>query len=217
MPVLLDQRVWFPDPAGTDANGLVAMGGDFSPERLLAAYRAGIFPWSVKPITWWSPDPRGIFELERFRVSPSLTRIIRKGGFEVTLDQAFERVITGCAAPRPDGDGTWISPEFVTAYVELHRAGHAHSLEVWQAGELVGGIYGVAAGGLFAGESMFRTADNASKIALHHLILHLRERGFALFDIQMLTPATRQLGAIQIPRSDYLQRLAKALTITAIF
>ena len=211
MPVMLDQRVWFPDPAETDANGLVAMGGDFSPERLLAAYRAGIFPWSVKPITWWSPDPRGVVELEDFHISQSLAKFLRKGLYEVTMDRAFGEVMQACAAPDPKRGGTWITKEFIAAYTRLHGLGHAHSVECRRDGELVGGIYGVTVGGLFAGESMFHRADNASKVVLCRLVEQLRARGYALFDIQMVTSATRPFGARPIARAEYLERLGKVV------
>jgi leucyl/phenylalanyl-tRNA--protein transferase len=208
---MLDQRIWFPDPAQADAEGLVAMRGDLSPERLLAAYRQGIFPWSVNPVTWWSPDPRGVIELDRFHISQSLAKVIRKGAFEVTIDQAFREVMTACATPGPKRRGTWISPEFIEAYSRLHQLGHAHSVECWRAGKLAGGIYGVMVGGLFAGESMFHRVDNASKVALCHLAGHLRQRGFAMFDIQMVMPATRPFGAHEISRGEYLSRLALAI------
>ncbi|MDR3458236.1 MAG: leucyl/phenylalanyl-tRNA--protein transferase [Verrucomicrobiae bacterium] len=217
MPVILDQRVWFPDPAQADANGLVAVGGDFAPERLLAAYRAGIFPWSVKPITWWSPDPRGVMALEDFHVSQSLAKFLRKEVYEVTMDCAFGEVMAACAAPDPKRGGTWITEEFIAAYTRLHELGHAHSVECWQAGRLAGGIYGVAAGGLFAGESMFHRADNASKVALCKLVEHLRARGFGLFDVQMVTAATLPFGARAIPRAEYLARLGHAVELKCAF
>jgi len=201
----------FPDPRRADAKGLVALGGDLSVERLLAAYRHGIFPWTVEPLSWWSPDPRGIFELDAVHVSRSVAKIIRQGFFQVTRDRAFREVISACAAPRAGRSETWISPEFITAYTRLHEAGHAHSVECWRDGELAGGIYGVAIGGMFAGESMFHRVSNASKVALAHLAERLRERSFALFDIQMLTPITRQLGAVAISREEYLRRLAAAV------
>jgi leucyl/phenylalanyl-tRNA--protein transferase len=178
---------------------------------LLAAYRQGIFPWSVNPVTWWSPDPRGVIELDRFHISQSLAKVIRKGAFEVTIDQAFREVMTACATPGPKRRGTWISPEFIEAYSRLHQLGHAHSVECWRAGKLAGGIYGVMVGGLFAGESMFHRVDNASKVALCHLAGHLRQRGFAMFDIQMVMPATRPFGAHEISRGEYLSRLALAI------
>ncbi|HWH69959.1 MAG TPA: leucyl/phenylalanyl-tRNA--protein transferase [Candidatus Sulfotelmatobacter sp.] len=208
---LLTQRLRFPDPRWGDAEGLVALGGDLSVERLLLAYRSGIFPWTVDPLTWWSPDPRGIFELDGFHASRSLLRVLRKETFTVTRDRAFRQVIEACAAPAPGRRSTWISPEFIEAYTQLHAAGHAHSLECWQGETLAGGIYGVAIGGFFAGESMFHRVSNASKLALFHLIEHLRRQGFLLFDLQMLTPITEQLGGITIPRAEYLQRLAQAI------
>jgi leucyl/phenylalanyl-tRNA---protein transferase len=214
---LLDQRLRFPNPRLADAEGLVAVGGDLSVKRLLLAYRSGLFPWTVEPVSWWSPDPRAVFELDGFHVSRSLAKVIRKGVFEITMDRAFRRVMQGCAAPARGRRSTWISPEFIEAYTELHEQGHAHSLECWLNGKLAGGIYGVAAGGLFAGESMFHRASNASKVALFHLIERLRRQGFALFDIQMLTPATEQLGAVAIPREDYLRRLADAVHKTCVF
>lgn len=221
MSVALDSRLWFPDPrkaprSGT-LNGLVATGGDFSVERLLLAYRSGIFPWSVKPITWWSPDPRGIFDLNQFHVSRSLKRTIRQQRFEVTRDRAFREVMEGCAARGPGRQSTWITPEFVQAYTRLHEFGHAHSVECWQNARLAGGIYGVAIGGLFAGESMFHRVTDASKVALHYLIQHLRERGFALFDIQMVTPHTRQLGAVEIPRDEYLRGMHEVIQRSCTF
>jgi leucyl/phenylalanyl-tRNA--protein transferase len=211
MPVLLDQRLAFPSPLRANPDGLVAIGGDLSVPRLLLAYRSGIFPWTVKPITWWSPDPRAIFELDRLHLSHSLAKTIRKGVFEVTMDRAFREVMKGCAASAPGRRNTWITREFLDAYTELHEQGHAHSLECWQNGQLVGGIYGVAIGGFFAGESMFHRANDASKVAVYHLVEHLRQRDFVLFDIQMLTPITSRLGAIQIPRTEYLKRLAVAV------
>jgi len=216
-PALLSRRLKFPDPSQADNEGLVAVGGDLSPKRLLLAYRAGIFPWTVQPITWWSPDPRGIFELETFLPSRRLAQLIRQRPFAVTMDRAFAQVMHGCAHPARGRETTWITGELIDAYTALHQLGHAHSVECWKDNELVGGIYGVNVGGLFAAESMFHRADNASKIALAHLINHLRERGFALFDIQMLTPATRSLGAVEIARTEYLRRLAEAVTRTCKF
>jgi len=210
-PGLLGKDIRFPNPEFSDAEGLVAVGGDLKVERLLAAYRQGIFPWTVNLITWWSPDPRGILELDYFHVSESLARAIRQRTFDVTIDRAFREVMQACAAPGPQRRGTWITGEFIEAYARLHRQGHAHSVECWSNGELVGGIYGVSVGGLFAGESMFHRADNASKVALHFLVEHLRKRRFWLFDIQMVTAATRLLGAKAITRGEYLKRLAVAV------
>jgi leucyl/phenylalanyl-tRNA---protein transferase len=227
--ILPGQRLEFPDPRKIKGEppGLVAVGGDLSVERLLLAYRSGIFPWTANPITWWSPDPRAIFEFDQFHVPRSLEKIIRrcvlqknvsavsadqdsaKAAFEITIDQAFRDVMKNCGAGRPDGN--WITPEFVAAYTRLHEAGHAHSLECWHDGKLAGGIYGVAIGSFFAGESMFHRESNASKVALYFLTEHLRERGFTLFDIQMLTPVTKQLGAVVISREEYLDRLKSAV------
>ena len=217
MPLYLQQKSRFPDPSWADAQGLVAVGGDLSPERLLAAYAAGIFPWSAKPITWWSPDPRGVMELDAFHISQSLEKFRRKGIYELTIDRAFREVMEGCAAPDPKRGGTWITEEFIAAYTRLHELGHAHSVECWQDVKLVGGIYGVAVGGLFAGESMFHRADNASKVVLCHLVEHLRARGFGLFDIQMVTAATKPFGAREIPRAEYVRRLASAVKLGCRF
>ena len=208
---IIGRRIEFPDPRRADAEGLVAVGGDLSVPRLLAAYRAGIFPWTTAPVTWWSPDPRGILELDQFHVSRSLARVLRQGIFRVTQDQAFREVMEGCAEPAPGRASTWISAEFIKAYTQLHEQGYAHSVECWHEDQLSGGVYGVSIGGLFAGESMFHRKANASKVALYHLATHLRERGYLLFDIQMLTPITEQLGAVAISRDDYLKRLGGAI------
>jgi len=217
MPILLNRNTPFPDPNLAGPDGLVAVGSDLGVERLLAAYRMGIFPWTIHPITWWSPDPRAILELGGFHVSKSLARVIRRSQFEVTTDQSFRAVMEGCAAPAPGRGGAWITEEFINAYTRLHGQGHAHSVECRRHGELVGGIYGVSLGGLFAGESMFHRVNNASKVALYHLVEHLRRRGFTLFDIQMVTPATKSLGAIEIPRREYLRRLAAAVKMKCLF
>jgi leucyl/phenylalanyl-tRNA--protein transferase len=213
--------LWFPDPRravrGGRFDGLVAWGGDLSVERLLLAYRSGIFPWTEDPITWWSPDPRAIFELDRFHIPRSLARGLRRGGFKCTVNAAFGEVMAGCAEPRPGRERTWVSPAFLAAYEELHRLGHAHSVECWRADQLVGGIYGVAIGGLFAGESMFHRVSNASKVALVHLIDQLRAQHYALFDIQMVTPVTTRLGAVTIRRNDYLVRLGEAVALPRRF
>jgi leucyl/phenylalanyl-tRNA---protein transferase len=162
------------------------------------------------PVCWWSPDPRAIFELNAFRGTRRLWRTYKSGRFQLTINQVFGDVIRGCA-DRKD-EGTWITPDMIAAYERLHRLGHAHSIEAWQEGELTGGVYGVAIGGFFAGESMFYRRRDASKVALLHLVLHLRERGFSLFDTQFVTEHTARLGAIEIPRSEYLHRLAEALS-----
>lgn len=209
--VVLDDALKFPDARTADGQGMVAIGGELSVARLLLAYRSGIFPWTAQPVTWWSPNPRAILEFDKLHVPRSLARVISHGVFQVTRDQAFRRVMEGCAAPGPGRRDTWISPEFIEAYTRLYEQGHAHSLECWRDGELAGGVYGVAIGGFFAGESMFHRVSDASKAALYHLVQHLQSRGFALFDIQMLTPITRRLGGSLIPRDEYLRRLDKAV------
>jgi leucyl/phenylalanyl-tRNA--protein transferase len=221
VPVFLTDRLWFPDPrkahSGGAHRGLLAVGGDLSIPRLLLAYRSGIFPWTSDPVTWWSPDPRTIFDLDRFHVPKSLARLVRKEPFTITTDRAFRAVMDACATRTPDRESTWISPDFIEGYSALHDRGHAHSLECWQGDQLVGGIYGVAIGGFFAGESMFHRVSNASKVALFHLVRRLRSRGFALFDVQVPTPITRSLGAIEIPRDEYLRRLAAAVVLPSEF
>jgi leucyl/phenylalanyl-tRNA---protein transferase len=199
-----------------DEWGLVARGGNLSPERLLKAYRRGIFPWysDGDPILWWSPDPRAIFELDGFHVPRRLQRTLRSGRFEVTVNRDFSGVIRGCADRE---EGTWITPEMIAAYEQLHRLGHCHSVEVWHGDMLAGGLYGVAIGGFFAGESMFTRVRDASKVALAHLVDRLRRRGFQLFDIQFVTEHTVTLGAVEIPRKQYLTRLGKALACPVSF
>jgi leucyl/phenylalanyl-tRNA--protein transferase len=207
----------FPDPETADPDGLVAVGGDLSPGRLLEAYRRGIFPWfdDTTPILWWSPDPRAIFELDGLHVSRRLARTVRSGRFEVTADRDFAGVIRGCA-DRP-GQGVWITADMVAAYERLHRLGHAHSVEVWHGGALAGGVYGVAVGGLFAGESMFTRVRDASKAALVHLVDRLRRRSYRLFDVQFLNDHTARLGAVEIPRREYLRRLREAVACPVTF
>lgn len=215
MPVFrLGEEPVFPPPDYADASGLLAVGGDLSSERLLEAYRLGIFPWYAEdqPILWWSPDPRFVLELEEFHVSRSLRRAQRKGGFQVTLDRAFEEVITACAAvPRHGQSGTWITPEMQEAYINLHGLGYAHSMETWFEGELVGGIYGVSLGRAFFGESMFHRMTDASKIALAALVEKLRTWDFHFLDAQMTTEHMLSLGAREMPRRIFLKRLRAAL------
>ena len=208
---------FFLDPERADAEGLVAIGGDLHPSRLLDAYRRGVFPWfdEDSPILWWSPDPRAIFEMDGLHVSRRLARTVRSERFTVTFDRAFGEVIRGCA-DRPN-DGVWITADMIDAYTRLHELGHAHSIEVWHEGRLAGGLYGVAIGGLFAGESMFTRVRDASKVALVHLMEHLRPRGFQLFDVQFLNEHTASLGAVEIPRREYLARLRKAIACDARF
>ena len=196
-------------PGGGD---LVAFGGSLSPERLLRSYRMGIFPWyeDSSPVLWWSPDPRAVLELDELHVSRRLARTLRRGEFQNTRDQAFERVIRGCAEVR-DGE-TWITEDMVRGYTRFHELGYAHSVEVWQDERLVGGIYGVAIGAFFAGESMFYRERDASKVALVALVEHLREQRYAFLDLQILNDHTETLGGVEMPREVYLDRLRDAIT-----
>jgi len=199
-------------------DGLVAVGGAVTPETLLRAYRAGVFPWSSDPmVTWWSPDPRAVFDLETYRPSRSLCKRLRRAGWTLVLDQDFEGVMRKCAEPAPDRPTTWITGDFVAAYTELHRRGAAHSVEVYEKGELVGGLYGVSIGGFFGGESMFHRRTDASKDAVAHLVQHLHGRGFALLDAQVPTPHLDRLGAVEISRNEYLARLRHALALPVVF
>jgi leucyl/phenylalanyl-tRNA--protein transferase len=208
---LASSRIRFPDPRHAPADDPLAVGGDLAPGTLLRAYTSGIFPWSTEPITWWSPDPRGILPFDGFHVSRRVGRIVRQRRFSITTDRAFREVMLRCASvPRDDG-GTWISPEMIDAYCRLHDAGWAHSVEAWRDGYLVGGLYGVAVGGLFAGESMFHTESNASTVALAWVVRRLADNGFALFDIQMVTPHLERLGGKHIPRNTYFSLLREAL------
>ena len=190
------------------------MGGDLSPERLLAAYRNGIFPWYGEddPILWWSPDPRMLLFPEKIHVARRLRRVIRRHIFEVTADTAFKEVIENCAAaPRSGQKGTWILPEMIQAYKRLHRLGYAHSVEVRRDGELVGGLYGVSVGACFFGESMYSQVSNASKIAMAALMRQCRRWEFAFMDCQMPTPHLTRMGAEPVPRATFLKLLQKAL------
>jgi leucyl/phenylalanyl-tRNA---protein transferase len=199
-------------------SGLVAVGGSLDPRTLLRAYRAGVFPWSSDPvITWWCPDPRAIFDLETFRPGRSLRKSMRRATWRFAVDRDFAGVMRACAEPGPDRPSTWISDEFVASYCELHRQGHAHSVEVYEGDDLVGGLYGVAIGGFFGGESMFHRRTDASKAAVAHLVEHLRSRAFILLDAQVPTPHLARLGAVEIPRGEYLRRLERALALPARF
>jgi len=219
---------WMPPEQG-DSRGLIGVGGDLSPEMLFKAYSEGVFPWYNEgdPILWWSPDPRGIIPLDGLHVPKRLARTIRSGKFRVTVNQCFREVMQACGDTRPEG--TWVTEEMLDGYCAAHAAGLAHSLEVWidsplaasqpakpQAAVLAGGIYGIAIGGLFAGESMFYRVTDASKVALVSLVHRLRERGFVLFDVQMKTNHTGTFGAIEIPRVDYLNRLREAVKLTHV-
>ena len=196
--------------------GLVAVGGSLDPDVLLHAYRSGVFPWSSDPaITWWSPDPRAIFDLDNYRPHRSVARTARRQGWCFTVDRDFNGVMRGCAEPTPERPATWITDEFLASYAELHRRGHAHSVEVYEDEELVGGLYGVTIGGFFGGESMFRRRTDASKAAVAYLITRLRAGGFTLLDAQMPTAHLAHLGAIDIPRAEYFARLRAALAVSA--
>lgn len=208
-PFLLEPRLpGFPDPelALEDPDGLLAIGGDLSPQRLLTSYRMGIFPWysEEQPILWWTPNPRAVLFPTNLKVSRSLRKVLRRHPFQVTLDSAFEAVVNSCAAPRKDGLGTWITPEMNTAYCQLHEMGFAHSVESWEADELVAGLYGIAIGKVFFGESMFTRRDNASKIAFIHLVRQLHAWGFGLIDCQVASGHLTRFGATEIPRRDFM-------------
>jgi leucyl/phenylalanyl-tRNA--protein transferase len=193
-----------------EPNGLLAVGGSLSSEWILHAYRRGVFPWfsEGQPILWWTPDPRAVLFPGEFRRSRSLAKSIRNGRFEVRLDTAFAEVVAGCAAPRRREPGTWITPEMHRSYVELHQRGLAHSIEAWRDGELVGGLYGVAIGKVFFGESMFSRARDASKVALSSLVDECDRRGIRLIDCQMATDHLTSLGSRSIPRRDFERLLA---------
>ena len=194
-----------------EPNGLLAAGGDLSPERLVSAYRHGCFPWfqDGQPILWWSPDPRMVLLPAELHVSHSLRKLMRQGRFEVSFDRDFAAVIQACAEPRSYADGTWITRAMQAAYLELYRRGIAHSVEVWEAGQLVGGLYGLALGRLFFGESMFSRTTNASKVALVTLTERLQQCGFMLIDCQMHTRHLASFGAREIPRDDFADYLAR--------
>lgn len=194
-----------------DPNGLLAAGADLSPQRLISAYRQGIFPWfnAGDPILWWSPDPRMVLLPDQLRISRSLAKTLRHANYSVRLDTAFDQVIAACAvAPRAGQSGTWIVPAMQAAYLRLHALGYAHSVETWREGKLIGGLYGIAIGGAFFGESMFSRVTDASKIALAHLCKHLIAREFGIIDCQMETTHLKSFGARPIPRDDFLARVA---------
>lgn len=208
----------FPPVNSASPEGLLAVGGDLRPDRLLEGYRHGIFPWysDDQPILWWSPDPRTVLCPDKLHISRSLKRSLRPGLFNVTLDKCFRDVMQHCAGPRPqypDG-GTWITAEMLEAYTRLHTLGYAHSVETWQEGQLVGGLYGVALGGAFFAESMFMKVDDASKVALVSLVRQLQARGFRIIDCQQSSPHVMAFGAETIPRRDFLNHLTAALNMT---
>jgi len=203
----------FPDPNESDDEGLLAVGGDLSPARLLLAYESGIFPWysaGVPPL-WWSPDPRALMSRERLHVSRSLRRTLRSGRFSVTFDRTFSKVIHGCASNREGG--TWILPEMMLAYTQLHDLGHAHSFEVWHEGELAGGLYGVRRGALFAAESMFHVVTDASKVGLAVALDTMFRAGFQVFDVQFVTEHLATLGAYEVSRERYLEEVRRAVPV----
>ncbi len=220
MPLLPPSKR-FPPAEEADPEGLVGLGGELSPEWLLDAYRHGIFPWPITdfeaPLAWWSPDPRAVIEFDRFHVPRRLRRTCRGAKFEVTRDVDFAGVIRGCAMSPGRLNQTWLTSEMIEAYIRLHALGYAHSVEVWFQHELAGGVYGVSIGGMFAAESKFFRVRDASKVALVHLVDHLRESGYSLVDIQQLTPHTIRFGAVGIPRAEYLRRLAEAVEMPVRF
>lgn len=215
MPVYqLIKDLVFPPPDHAERDGLLAVGGDLSSERILLAYQMGIFPWysEGQPILWWSPDPRLIFEPGRLHVSRSLRRTLRRNIFTVTYDRDFEGVIRACATvPRKGQSGTWITPEMQEAYINLYQLGYAHSAESWFEGQLAGGVYGVSLGRAFFGESMFSNRTDASKVAMATLVCRLNDWKFELFDAQMTTPHLKSLGGKEISRRIFLRRLQTAL------
>ncbi len=204
-----------------DSDGLLGVGGQLTPDWLLDAYGHGIFPWpitgSVNLLAWWSLDPRAVILWDRFHVSRRLQRTCRCGRFTVTCDRDFRGVIRGCATAAGREGRTWLTAEMIEAYAQLFELGHAHSVEVWSGGVLAGGTYGVAIGGVFSAESMFHRVRDASKVALVHLVAHLRARGYPWMDIQQLTPHTARFGAVEIPRSEFLRRLDEALALPVTF
>jgi leucyl/phenylalanyl-tRNA--protein transferase len=215
MPIYaLNERLVFPPPELADPPGILAVGGDLSVERLLLAYRHGIFPWysNGEPIIWWCPDPRAVLYPESLIVSDSMRRVMKSGRFEITFDTDFRSVIGHCqSVKRPGQDGTWITREMQEAYGRLHEAGYAHSVETRQDGKLVGGLYGVSLGRIFFGESMFARVSNASKAALVTLVERLKTRGFSIIDCQVPTDHLMSLGAVEIARKDFLKQLREAL------
>ncbi|MCE5233356.1 MAG: leucyl/phenylalanyl-tRNA--protein transferase [Xanthomonadaceae bacterium] len=221
LPILDPRRPdAFPDPqhAFAEPNGLLAAGGDLSPQRLLHAYARGIFPWygEGEPILWWSPDPRCVFRTDRMHLSRRLARTLRGSRWTISADAAFGAVVSACGAPRARQSGTWITRAMHAAYVRLHALGHAHSVEVWDGEALVGGIYGVALGRMFCGESMFSRAENGSKVALLALGRALHGWGFPLLDAQVTNPHLLRMGAIEMPRAEYLAELKRLAALPGV-
>jgi len=209
---LLNNTLWFPPLHHADDEGLLAIGGDLTTDRLLLAYRSGIFPWfsQDEPILWWSPDPRFVLYPPQLRVSKSMKTLLRSGRLQFTTNAAFAAVIAACqSTPRPGQDGTWITEDIVAAYTQLHHAGYAHSAEAWQDGQLVGGLYGVLIGKVFFGESMFSHISNASKFAFINWVQQLQQQGIQLIDCQVYTAHLHSLGACMIPRQQFIQQVAQ--------
>ncbi len=206
------------ETALTEPNGLLCAGLDLSPERILAAYRQGVFPWfnPGEPVLWWSPDPRMVLAPVEVKVSRSLRQRMKRGGYEIRVDTSFREVMLGCAAPRKGQSGTWISRPMLDAYTRLHELGYAHSVETWMDGELAGGLYGVAIGRMFYGESMFSRRADASKLALVHLCRQLEARGFGLIDCQMETAHLASMGAKPIPRRDFIREMKRLIELEPI-
>jgi leucyl/phenylalanyl-tRNA--protein transferase len=217
LPWLDPDSLQFPDPALalTEPNGLLAVGGDLTVQRLLAAYQRGIFPWfeQGQPPLWWSPDPRMVLFPDEFHLSRSLRKTLRSGGFTVSSDRDFDGVTAACAAPRAGSNGTWLIPAMRSAYQKLNQLGYAHSVETWQDGELVGGLYGVALGRVFFGESMFSRVSDASKTACAALVAQLRRHDYTLIDCQISNPHLESLGARAIPRREFMSHLSEPKTI----
>ena len=215
MPIYqLSEEISFPKPELASPDGLLAIGGDLSPERLLFAYECGIFPWygDDEPILWWSPDPRFVLFPEKLKISKSMRQVLRRGDFTITFDKAFPAVIEACAAiHRPGQPGTWITEEMKEAYIRLHDLGFAHSVETWQGDELVGGLYGISLGNAFFGESMFAKTSNASKTAFITMVQRLEAKGFELIDCQTPTQHLGSLGAERILRDDFLRLLGETM------
>ncbi len=215
MSFWLTSRLFFPplEDALVEPNGLLAAGGDLSPERLIKAYRCGIFPWfnENETILWWSPDPRMVLFPNELKISHSLNKILKKRDYEIRVDSAFNEVIRACAAPRKGQAGTWIHSDMISAYITLHEMGLAHSVETWVDGKLKGGLYGVTQGKMFFGESMFSQIDNASKIAFVHLVKQLEKWNYSMIDCQMKTNHLASFGAREIPRKEFSHRLKESV------
>lgn len=217
LPWLNENLQLFPalDSALEDPNGLLAAGGDLSPERIQSAYRQGVFPWfeQDQPILWWSPNPRSVIYVEQFKPSRSLSKTIRKNRYQVTFDTAFDDVIKACAKPREGQEGTWITEQMIAAYIRLHKLGVAHSIESWSDGQLVGGLYGLAIGQVFFGESMFSHSTDASKVAFASMVNWLKTWNYSLIDCQVSNPHLTSLGALELPRDQFVEELNQRVSL----